>query len=318
MNIVFLGTPDFALPTLKALHTSRHTVQAVVTQPDRPKGRGRAPQAGPVKQYAAQHGLPVLQPEKASHPEFVEKLKALEPDLIVVIAYGQLLKPNFIAIPKHFCMNVHASILPKYRGAAPINWAIINGETETGVTTMKIDPGLDSGDMLLIKKVPIGPDDTAQDLHDALAEAGAQLTLETLDRLEAGTLPVTPQNHDEATFARKLKKEDGWVCWRQTAQQLHNLVRGLNPWPGAYTFLDGHRLKLLKTETAPGQPEDEPGTVLRVTKHGIEIGTADGRLIVTELQPEGKKRMSAQEFLAGHSVQPGDRFESAPQPITPS
>jgi len=317
MNIVFLGTPEFALPTLKALHTSRHTVQAVVTQPDRPKGRGRAPQASPIKQYAVEHHISVLQPEKASRPEFVDELKALQPDLIVIIAYGQLLKPNFLEIPKHFCMNVHASILPKYRGAAPINWAIINGETETGVTTMKIDPGLDSGDMLLTARVPIGPDDTAEDLHDALADAGARLALETLDRLEAGDLPVIPQDHTAATFARKLKKEDGWICWNQTARSLHNLVRGLDPWPGAYTFLNGERLKLFKTEIAPRQDTDEPGRVLRVTKYGIEVGTEDDRLIVTELQPEGKKRMSARDFLAGHSVQPGDRFESAPHPINP-
>ena len=315
MNLIFLGTPDFAVPTLKALHASRHTVQAVVTQPDRPKGRGRAAQPPPVKEFALAHGLNVLQPTKASAPDFVAQLKPLNPDLIVVIAYGQLLKPNFLELPKHFCMNIHASILPKYRGAAPINWAIINGETETGVTTMKIDPGLDSGDMLLIRKVPIGPNDTAQDLHDALADAGAELALDSIDQLEAGTLPITPQNHDEATFARKLKKEDGFVCWNQPAQRLHDLVRGLNPWPGAYTFLNGHRLKLYQTETAPKQPADEAGTVMRVTKHGIEVGTADDRLILTELQPEGKKKMNAQDFLAGHAVQTGDRFESAPQPI---
>ncbi|CCQ89582.1 Methionyl-tRNA formyltransferase [Nitrospina gracilis 3/211] len=315
MNLVFLGTPDFAVPTLKALHASRHTVQAVVTQPDRPKGRGRAAQPPPVKEFALAHGLDVLQPTKASAPDFVEQLRPMKPDLIVVIAYGQLLKPNFLELPKHFCMNIHASILPKYRGAAPINWAIINGETETGVTTMKIDPGLDSGDMLLIRKVPIGPDDTAQDLHDALADAGAKLALESIDQLEAGTLPIAPQDHDEATFARKLKKEDGFICWTQSAQRLHDLVRGLNPWPGAYTFLNGHRLKLYKTETAPRQQKDEAGRVMRVTKHGIEVATSDDRLILTELQPEGKKKMNAQDFLAGHDVQIGDRFESAPQPI---
>ncbi|CAI2717166.1 methionyl-tRNA formyltransferase [Nitrospina watsonii] len=315
MNLLFLGTPDFAVPTLKALHASHHTVQAVVTQPDRPKGRGRAAQPPPVKEFAMAHGLDVLQPDKASAPDFVETLKPFQPDLIVVIAYGQLLKPNFLELPKHFCMNIHASILPKYRGAAPINWALINGETESGVTTMKIDPGLDSGDVLLIRKVRIGPDDTAQDLHDALAAAGAELALETIAQLDAGTLSSTPQNHDAATFARKLKKEDGFLYWNQPTQRLHDLVRGLNPWPGAYTFLNGQRLKLFRTETAPGTQTDEPGAVVRVTPYGIEVGTGDDRLILTGLQPEGKKKMSAQEFLAGHSVQIGDRFESAPHPI---
>ena len=316
MKIVFMGTPDFALPTLRALNESRHELLAVVTQPDRPKGRGQALQASPIKQYAVAHSLSVFQPEKASAPEFIDRLRSLAPDLIVVIAYGQILKEKLLQVPKYFCMNIHASLLPKYRGAAPINWALIHGEAETGVTTMKMDAGLDTGDILLMRPVKIGPADTAQTLHDILAKAGAGLTLETLDRLEQKALTPVPQNDAESTYASKLKKEDGWIRWDQPAHAIQNRVRGLEPWPGAYGFLQGQRLRLCRVETAPGTPEDRPGTVVRVSDYGIEVGTADGRLIVTELQPEGKKRMSAGSFLLGHAVPVGEAFEPAPQPKT--
>ncbi len=314
MKIVFMGTPDFALPTLRALHASPHEIQAVVTQPDRPKGRGRALQASPIKQYAVAHGLQVLQPEKASAPEFIDRLRALQPDLIIVIAYGQILKEPLLQVPKYFCMNIHASLLPKYRGAAPINWVLIQGEKETGVTTMKMDVGLDTGDILLRRKVTIGPADTAQTLHDTLAAAGAGLTLETLDRLAQNALQPIPQNDAESSYAAKLKKEDGWIRWDQPADAIQNRVRGLEPWPGAYGFLQGQRLRLCRVETAAGTAADQPGTVVRVSDYGIEVGTTDGRLIVTELQPEGKKRMSAGSFLLGHAVTVGAMFETAPQP----
>lgn len=317
MNLLFMGTPDFAVPTLKALHQSSHTLPAVITQPDRPKGRGQAVQFSPVKQYALDNGLEVLQPAKASNPETIEQLAQFEPDVIVVIAYGQILKQDLLNVPKQFCMNIHASLLPKYRGAAPINWAILNGDKETGVTTMKMDKGMDTGDMLLKREVPIARIDTAQTLHDALAEAGASLAVETLEQLEQGKLHPVPQDHGAATHARKLKKEDGHIFWNQSAENIYNQVRGLDPWPGAYTFLNGKRLKCCKAETTTGTADDAPGRVARVSDFGIEVGTEDGRLIVTEIQPEGKKRMTAKSFLAGHKIQAGDQLDSSPHPLTP-
>jgi len=309
MNLLFMGTPDFAVPTLKTLHASRHSVLAVITQPDRPKGRGQEMQASPVKRYALEKGLKVYQPEKASAPEFVAELAELKLDLIVVIAYGQILRGNLLSVPQHFCMNIHASLLPKYRGAAPINWAIINGDKESGVTTMKMDQGLDTGDILLMQKVTIENDDTAQHLHDKLSEAGGALALETVDQLEKGSLKFIPQNDAESTYASKLKKEDGCLHWDQEAEIIRNRVRGLEPWPGAFGFLKGKRMRFCKVETGPGAKEDAPGVVMRVSDYGIEIGTLKDRIIVTEIQPEGKKRMAVKSYLQGHPVEPGERFD---------
>ena len=311
MNLVFMGTPDFAVPTLKTLHTSRHSVLGVVTQPDRPKGRGQEMQASPVKRYALDKGLKVYQPEKASAPEFVAELAKLKPDLIVVIAYGQILRENLLSLPKHFCMNIHASLLPKYRGAAPINWAIINGDKESGVTTMKMDKGMDTGDILLMKKVVIENEDTAQHLHDKLSEAGGALALETVDQLEKGKLKFIPQNDAESTYASKLKKEDGHIHWDQEAEAIRNRVRGLDPWPGAFGFLKRKRLRFCKVEIGPGESDDTPGTVMRVSDYGIEIGTFKDRIIVIEIQPEGKKRMDVKSYLRGHPVEPGERFDTS-------
>lgn len=309
MNLVFMGTPDFAVPTLKTLHTSRHSILGVVTQPDRPKGRGQEMQASPVKQYAIESGLKVYQPEKASAPEFVAEIAELKPDLIVVIAYGQILKESLLSLPQHFCMNIHASLLPKYRGAAPINWAIINGDKESGVTTMRMDKGMDTGDILLMKKVAIESDDTARHLHDKLSEAGGALALETVDQLEKGQLQFIPQNDADSTYAPKLKKEDGCLRWDQEAEAIRNRVRGLEPWPGAFGFIKGKRLRFCAVETGAGAPGDAPGVVMRVSDYGIEIGTLKDRIIVTEIQPEGKKKMTAKSYLQGHAVQPGERFE---------
>ncbi|QPJ62375.1 MAG: methionyl-tRNA formyltransferase [Candidatus Nitronauta litoralis] len=313
MNLVFMGTPDFALPTLKRLHESRHQVSAVVTQPDKPKGRGRSVVPTPVKAYALDQGLTVWQPAKASSPEFIDQVATLNPDVMVVIAYGQILKQALLDVPKQFCMNIHASLLPKYRGAAPINWAIINGDAETGVTTMKMDAGMDTGDMLLKSSMTIEPHHTAKDLHDALSEMGGELALATLDRLEAGELVPEPQDNSLATLAPKMKKEDGLIDWNQTAEVLHNRVRGLEPWPGSYTFLGNKRWRLGKTETGTGTTSDAPGEIVRVTDYGIEVGTGGGRLILKEIQPEGKKRMDVKSFLAGHPVQPGTRLGSSPE-----
>lgn len=312
MRIVFMGTPDFAVPTLKALIASRHEVACVVTQPDRPKGRGRGLAKSPVKLCAEASGLDILQPEKASDPEFVNTLSQLQPDLIVVVAYGQILRKSILEIPKFFCLNLHSSLLPKYRGAAPINWAIINGEKETGVTAMQMDEGMDSGDILLTRKIPILESDNAQTLHDKLSEAGAALILETLERLEQGTLTPMVQNKNQVTFAPKLKKEDGLIHWEEHAESLKNRVRGLEPWPGAYTFFQSKRLRLCEVETTTGAPEDHPGEVARTTDHGIEVGTGKGRLVITSLQPEGKNRMSAKSFLAGHKIQKGSLFQVSP------
>ncbi len=306
MNIVFMGTPEFALPTLKALHSSKHFVQAVVTQPDRPKGRGRELQAPPIKQFALREGITVFQPEKASSKEFVEVLNQLKPDLIIVIAYGQILRENLLNVPKNFCMNIHASLLPKYRGAAPINWAIINGETETGVTTMRMDRGLDTGDMLLKKVVSINWNDTAKELHDTLAYEGGQLTLKTLDALENKSIEFIPQNDEDSSYAPKLSKDNGLVSWEKKSIEIYNLIRGVQPWPGAFTFLNNKRLGLLRVEISDGLSDDLPGAIARVSDFGIEVGTGDGRIIIKELRLEGKKPMSAKSFLQGNNIKPGD------------
>lgn len=317
MKILFWGTPEFAVPTLKILYEANHEIVGVVTQPDRPKGRGRALQPSPVKQYALEKGLQIFQPEKASDAQFITDLYQLRSDMFVVIAYGQILRQEVLEIPKWFCMNVHASLLPKYRGAAPINRSILNGDIETGITTMKMDEGMDTGDMLLKKAVPIKPEDDAVTLAEKLSKVGAELTIETLGLLAKGKLALTPQNDSEATLAPKLKKEEGLIDWKKTAETLHNQVRGYSPWPGAYTFYGSKRISVIKSETVSGDKSDEPGVVARVSDYGIEVGTSKGRLIVKELKPEGKGGMSAQSFLRGNPISKGERFldaaaESAP------
>lgn len=280
MKIVFMGTPEFAVPTLEALVSEGHSIPGVVTQPDRPKGRGRQISASPVKQFAQQAGLTVLQPETASDPEFIRTLKDLEPDLIVVVAFGQILKPGVLEIPKYFCVNLHSSLLPKYRGAAPINRAIINGDKISGVTTMKMDPGMDTGAILLMREIPIEDSDDAQTLHDKLKNEGASLVVETVRRLERGDLTPNPQDSSQATLAPKLKKQEGSIDWERDADAIRNLVRGLTPWPGAFTFLGNQRLKLLRVETAGGGSA-APGAVARVSPYGIEIETGKDRIVVT-------------------------------------
>ena len=229
-------------------------------------------------------------------------------DVFIVVAFGQILDENLLALPHHFCINLHSSLLPKYRGAAPINWAIINGETETGVTTMRMNAGLDTGDILLSRKVPIGTEDDAQSLHDALAFEGSALMLETLHQLDSGTLEAICQESDLSSYAPKLKKEDGLIQWNQSAVQIHNRVRGLTPWPGAFSFLGSRRPRICKTETKTGDSLDQPGVIARIADRGIEVGTRNGRIIITELQPEGKKRMDARSFLAGHKLTAGNKF----------
>ena len=237
-------------------------------------------------------------------------------DVFIVVAFGQILDKNLLALPHHFCINLHSSLLPKYRGAAPINWAIINGETETGVTTMKMNAGLDTGDILLSRKVPIRNKDDALSLHNILAHQGSSLVMETLNQLDSGSLEATSQNSDLASYAPKLKKEDGLIKWNQPAVKIHNLVRGLMPWPGAFSFLGSKRFKICKTETKNCDLSDQPGVILRISGHGIEVGTKKERIVITELQPEGKNKMDVKSFLAGHKLITGNIFTKQPSPIT--
>ena len=314
MNIIFMGTPEFSLPTLQKLYESDHDVLLVVTQPDRPRGRGRESTHPPVKQFALEKKIPVLQPIKCTNIEIVKTLGALNADVFVVVAFGQILDKSLLTLPHHFCINLHSSLLPKYRGAAPINWAIINGETETGVTTMKMNAGLDTGDILLSRKVQIHNRDDAQSLHDILAHQGSSLVMETLNQLDSGSLEATAQNSDLASYAQKLKKDDGLIKWDQPAVKIHNLVRGLTPWPGAFSFLESKRFKICKTEIKSCNSPDQPGVILRISRHGIEVGTQKERIVITELQPEGKKRMDVKSFLAGHKLIIGNKFSKKSLP----
>ena len=303
MRIIFMGTPDFACPTLATLIERGEQVVAVVTQPDRPKGRGQQTLPPPVKVLAQEHGIPVFQPVKVRHPEALEEIRSLNPDLIVVVAFGQILPKALLDIPKHGCINVHASLLPYYRGAAPLNWCIINGETETGVTTMMMDVGLDTGDMLLKRSTPIDPDEDTRSLHDRLCQIGAELLGETLDELAAGRL--VPEKQDDALtcYAPMLKKEDGLIDWSKDAATVKNLVRGMTPWPGAYSYLDDKLLKVYRVQTATGT--GTPGAVLSAGRDGIEVACGEGSIVIHELQLEGKKRLNAAEFLAGCKLEPG-------------
>jgi methionyl-tRNA formyltransferase len=303
LRIVFMGTPDFACPTLQMLLDRGERVVAVVTQPDRPKGRGQQLQPPPVKELARRHAIPVLQPVKVRVPEAIEEIRALRPDLIVVVAFGQILPKALLDIPPRGCINVHASLLPRYRGAAPLNWCIINGETETGVTTMLMDVGLDTGDMLVKRSLVIDPEEDARSLHDRLSLLGATTMAETLDLLVQDALVPEKQDDSQSCYAPMLKKELGCLDWNKDPQTLKNLVRGVTPWPGAYTWLDGKLLKVFRIRV--GSSAGQPGTVLRADREGLEVACQGGSLIIDELQLEGKKRLAAAEFLAGYQVPAG-------------
>ncbi|MDY0268669.1 MAG: methionyl-tRNA formyltransferase [Trichloromonas sp.] len=308
IRTVFMGTPEFALATLQGLLDFGLDLRAVYTQPDRPKGRGNQLTPPPVKELALKHGISVHQPLKLRDPAVVEELRAIAPDLIVVVAYGQILPKSVLEIPQYGCINVHASLLPRYRGAAPINKAIIDGETETGVTTMYMDVGLDTGDMLIKRVTPIGPLETAGEVHDRLALLGREAMEETLRRLCAGTLTAEKQEDALSNYAPMLKKEDGLIDWERTAAQIHNQVRGLDPWPGAYTQLRGEVLKIART--APEAGSGAPGTVLAADAAGVRIACGEGVLRVGELQLPGKKRLAAGDFLRGCPLSPGTRLGS--------
>jgi methionyl-tRNA formyltransferase len=306
LRILFMGTPEFACPTLARLMERGENVIAVVTQPDRPKGRGQKEESPPVKQLALTHGIPVLQPVKLRTPDSVAQIRELAPDLIVVVAFGQILPQSLLDIPPRGCINVHSSLLPRYRGAAPLNWVIINGETETGVTTMLMDAGLDTGDMLLVKRTPIHPDENASSLHDRMALLGAEALAETLDLLVAGQLVPVKQDNTLTCYAPLMKKETGEIDWTRSPDQIRNLVRGVTPWPGAYTRLNGLLLKVYRVETA--RESGEPGLVLAAGKEGIQVACSEGSIVIQELQLEGKKRLSARDFLAGYALPSGLRL----------
>ena len=305
MKIVFMGTPDFAVGALEALVEAGHKVVAVVTQPDKPKGRGKEMQQTPVKACALKHNIEVFQPVKIKTPEAVEVLKGYGADLFVVAAFGQILSKEILDMPKFGCVNIHASLLPKYRGAAPIQWAILDGEKETGVTIMQMNEGLDTGDMLTKVIVPIEDTDTGESLFDKLAEAGAKLLIETIPQIEAGILHPEAQDDSLSTYAKMIKKEMGLIDWKKEAVVLERLVRGMNSWPSAYTHFNGKTLKVWEAGVELKEAKAEPGTVVEVTKNSIKVQTGQDLLVLKQIQLEGKKRMDVASFLLGYKVEVG-------------
>lgn len=312
LRVVFMGTPEFAVPCLAALHADDNCeVIGVYTQPDKPRGRGQKLLPSPVKAWAEEHGLPVHQPVKIKTEEATAELRGLKPDLVVVVAFGQILSQEILDIPPHGCINVHGSLLPRYRGAAPMQWCVINGETKTGITTMMMDAGLDTGDMLLKEELTIGPDMTLEEVHDNLMEMGAQVLMKTIEKLRAGTLKRVPQE-GESNYAPMLTKETGHIDWQKSAQEIHNLVRGLNSWPGAYTAHEGQKFKIWRTvltgETVTSGTT--AGEILAAdSSQGLKVAAGDGQVLaITELQAPGKKKMQAQDYLRGNSLAAGSCF----------
>jgi len=307
-RIVFFGTPSFSIPTLRALSEGPDQVVAVVTQPDRERGRGRKVVTSPVKEFALQQGFLLSQPEKVKVEKFQEALRGLQPDVIVVVAYGQILPKSILNIPTHGAVNVHASLLPKYRGAAPIAWVILKGEKVTGVTTMVMDEGMDTGDILLQREIPIREEETSEILHDRLASLGAQLLLETLARMKESDIRSIPQDHSKATYAPPLKKEDGYIDWKKEAKEIDRQIRAFNPWPGAFTKLDHQLLKIYKGEIRERPPTGKAGTVVWAGADFIEVETGKDSFLIKEIQLEGRRRMTIREFLSGHPIPVGTVF----------
>ena len=307
MRVIFMGTPDFSVGTLEALIAADHDVCLVVTQPDKPKGRGGKMQYTPVKEKAMFYGIPVYQPKRVRDPECVEELRKYHADVIVVIAFGQILPKSILELTPYGCINVHASLLPKYRGAAPIQWAIIEGEKVTGVTTMQMDEGLDTGDMIMKAEVPISEDETGETLHDKLAAAGAELCVKTLKALEDKTAVHEKQGESPTAYAKMLTKELGNINWAESAEKIERLIRGLNSWPGTYSHWNGKVMKIWKAKAERSVSENsQPGTVLSVGKNDFTVQTGDGILRILEVQMPGKKRMETGAFLRGNTMEPGD------------
>jgi methionyl-tRNA formyltransferase len=306
-KILFMGTPEFAVPSLEILLKHDDSVIGVVTQPDRPKGRGKQPAPPPLKIFAEAHQLSVLQPERVRSPEFLELFRRLAPDLVVVVAFGQILPKEMLEQPRLGCINVHPSLLPKYRGAAPLNWTILRGEKKTGVTIMQMDEGMDSGDILLQEETAIGDQETVGELHDRLAVRGAQLLMETIGMIEAGAIRRVPQDHAAATFAPRLKKEDGVIRWDADVRGIVRLIRGLSPAPCAYTFFDGKILRIFQAAEMDTPSPAPPGT-LSISGNELLVSAANGMVSLLDVQLEGKKRMPVREFLRGCRLKPGDRL----------
>ena len=312
MKIVYMGTPDFAVAPLAALVENGYEVEAVITQPDKPKGRGKTMMPTPVKEEALKHEIPVLQPVKVRDPEFVEKLKCLAPDIIVVAAFGQIIPKSILDMPKFGCINIHASLLPKYRGAAPIQQAVIDGEKESGVTIMQMGTGLDTGDMISRIVVPLAKDETGGSLFAKLAQAGAELLIQTLPSIFDGTATREKQPEESPTpYAAMISKKMGLLDFSKNAEELERLIRGLNPWPSAFTFINGKTMKVWKSSVQEKQAEEAPGTVISADKEGIRVACGKNVLVLQEVQLEGKKRMEADAFLRGYQLKPGDMFKDS-------
>ena len=308
-TIVYMGTPGFAVPALRALHDSPFDLLRVITQPDRPKGRGRKLTPSPVKVAAITHGYAVSQPENVRNAAFIDELGSISPDFLVVIAFGQILPAALLQVPRHGTINVHASLLPKYRGPAPIQWAIMRGETKTGVTTMLMDTGVDTGDILLSAETPIGPTDTAASLHDRLAEIGARLLVETIEKFLAGALFPRSQNQNEATYAPMLKKEAGRIQWANSARAIDAQIRAMTPWPGAYCIHQNKPCKIHQARAIAQAHSAAPGTVVAGFPDELRIATGNGQLCILEIQGASGKRMPIKQFLHGHPICPGELFE---------
>ncbi len=307
-KIIFMGTPQFSVPGLQALHQNGHEVVLVVAQPDRPQGRGRRITSCPVKQTAQDLGYPVIQPGSIKSPDFADQIKPLKPDFQVVIAYGKILPENVLTLPRIGTINIHASLLPKLRGAAPIHWAVINGEPATGVCSMLMDKGMDTGDVLLATEEPIKSDDTAGNLHDRLAVKSATVLIDTLQAFADNTIQPIAQNHDLATYAPMLTKDDGFINWSKSAVSLNSFIRGVTPWPGAHTFWENKRLKIFKTTSIPAETSEPPGTVLMGFPDELRVATGQGVLLIEEIQGASGKRLAVKEYLRGNPVKPGTVF----------
>ncbi|MBF7095858.1 methionyl-tRNA formyltransferase [Alkalibacter mobilis] len=313
MKVIFMGTPEFSVDSLKALVESDYEICAVVTQPDKPNQRGKRVKYNPVKEAALKFGLKVLQPQNIKDPKIVAELKSMEPDFLAVVAYGQLLSKEILDIPKKGSINVHASLLPEYRGAAPIHWAVIDGREKSGVTTMLMDEDMDTGDMLLRKTVEISGDMTTSELHDELAKLGAALLVDTLNQIASNRLVPEKQNHDAATYTQKINRETGKIQWEKSAKEIHDLIRGTYSYPGAFSYLNGERVKLsasqiLEKEDKPEFEKAKPGTILGIDKRGMSIRTGTGLLLIKEIQFPGKKVMSVEEYSRGHKDLTGAVF----------
>lgn len=308
MRIVFMGTPDFAVPTLQTLIESGHQVIGVVTQPDKAKGRSGKLVPTPVKETAMAADIPVFQPNKVKDEVFLHLLRKLNPDVIVVVAFGQILPKEVLELPQYGCLNVHASLLPKLRGAAPIQWSVIEGDDESGVTIMQMDEGLDTGDILMVERYHLDPKETGGSLFDKLSELGGPLILKVLEQAENGRLRPVPQKEEEHTYAKMLNKALGNMDFQKTAVELERLIRGLNPWPSAYTYINGKMLKIWEAQVTDGMNGEEPGTIIEVTRESFTIQTGDGGLKILSLQLEGKKRMDVEAFLRGFSMEKGSKL----------